>query len=363
MQQASHFVPCAPRLFRPVPACHTRRVPAGTRTHRRAPCGRRSRLRPFRVGAEDASRAREARARSPASRSTTPRPWASRRSSTSGTSPTRGALVPGRVFRTATPAGRIRRRDGARTPRRARPPRPAKRRRVRTRRDWSRMFEMCRSTRRRRRRVLHRMVPSRRRGRRRATTRALSRASVGLRPILRRDFPAHEYVGEGEGGCVHRAGEARGPDQPASTIRGESQRRRSVPPQRGDARLERTGDSRGAPGDVDRHGGCAVGVLLQGWEGSTGYVAALALHCCGVSEDDIVADYHRSDAAGSSALGGGKIERGLSIDYSRFRGAPKEVMEHALEHARRKHGSVDGYLDSIGFDSDARYRLARALCS
>lgn len=95
----------------------------------------------------------------------------------------------------------------------------------------------------------------------------------------------------------------------------------------------------------------------------TGIVAALALHCCGVSEDDIVADYHRSDAAGSSALGGGKIERGLSIDYSRFRGAPKEVMEHALEHARRKHGSVDGYLDSIGFDSDARYRLARALCS
>lgn len=97
----------------------------------------------------------------------------------------------------------------------------------------------------------------------------------------------------------------------------------------------------------------------------TGLIAALALHCCGASEAQIVDDYARSDGTGtraSAALGGGRVEAGLAIDYSRFRGAPKEVMEHALAHAKRKHGSLDGYLDHVGFGADDRERLRRALC-
>ena len=95
----------------------------------------------------------------------------------------------------------------------------------------------------------------------------------------------------------------------------------------------------------------------------TGLIAALALHCCGASEAQIVDDYARSDGTQTrTALGGGRVEAGLAIDYSRFRGAPAEVMEHALAHAKRKHGSLDGYLDHVGFGADDRERLRRALC-
>jgi protein tyrosine/serine phosphatase len=96
----------------------------------------------------------------------------------------------------------------------------------------------------------------------------------------------------------------------------------------------------------------------------TGLIAALALHCCGASEAQIVDDYVRSDgnALRKAALGGGRVEAGLAIDYSRFRGAPAEVMEHALAHAKRKHGSLDGYLNHVGFGADDRERLRRALC-
>lgn len=83
----------------------------------------------------------------------------------------------------------------------------------------------------------------------------------------------------------------------------------------------------------------------------TGLVAALSLHCCGASDEMIIADYHRSHAQaargagrgspGTSSsvtggagvgLGGGNIEafsssaRGLGIDYSRFHGAPEVGM-------------------------------------
>lgn len=95
----------------------------------------------------------------------------------------------------------------------------------------------------------------------------------------------------------------------------------------------------------------------------TGLVAALALHCCGASDDAIVADYARSQGSGKAALGGGKVEGdGTAIDYSRFHGAPEAVMRDTLSYIRRGYGSVEGYLDRVGFDADARRTLARALC-
>jgi hypothetical protein len=87
------------------------------------------------------------------------------------------------------------------------------------------------------------------------------------------------------------------------------------------------------------------------------------LHCCGASDDAIVADYTRSQGSGKAALGGGKIEGDrTAIDYRRFHGAPEEVMRSTLGYVRDGYGSVDGYLDRIGFDADARRGLARALC-
>ena len=120
---------------------------------------------------------------------------------------------------------------------------------------------------------------------------------------------------------------------------------------------------RGAAEAAGDRGGGALAFYCKAGKDRTGVVAALALKCCGASDAEVVADYRRSDAAGTAAaLGGGRIERGLSIDYSRFRGAPREVMEGVLERIRREHGSVEKYLDRIGFDAVARARLARALC-
>ena len=356
-------VPCQPVI----PA----RVPAGTRTHRRAPCGRRSRLRAFpcRRGGRPLACARgDARAFAPTPREAPPpRPWASRRSSTSGTSPTRGARSsPGACSAPPPPAERPNS-----TPRRCSDTSacaPFSTCEATTSSnptwDWSRMFEMCAFKRgddadasftewsravgadAAERRLVRYHAPLLDYDRyyaeifRRMSTWEKAKA-VAFTAQAKLVDPTNQrrlFVGKVNDGGLYLLNEVM-LDSSGPEIRAALQVMSNV--------------TEDAP----------LAFYCKAGKDRTGIVAALALHCCGVSEDDIVADYHRSDAAGSSALGGGKIERGLSIDYSRFRGAPKEVMEHALEHARRKHGSVDGYLDSIGFDSDARYRLARALCS
>ena len=46
---------------------------------------------------------------------------------------------------------------------------------------------------------------------------------------------------------------------------------------------------------------------------------------CGVCDADIIADYHRSQGVGRAALGEGRIERDLAIDYTRFHGGAVQV--------------------------------------
>jgi hypothetical protein len=97
----------------------------------------------------------------------------------------------------------------------------------------------------------------------------------------------------------------------------------------------------------------------------TGLLVMLCQSMLGVSDEEIIADYHRSDAMkeGSAAL-----KKALSkqqagkIDKRIFGGAPKEVMQTTLAWIRSKYGSVSpGYLDDIGFDSSWRDRLSVAL--
>ena len=42
-------------------------------------------------------------------------------------------------------------------------------------------------------------------------------------------------------------------------------------------------------------------------------------------------------------------------------GAPRSAMYTLFSHVERRHGSVDGYLDSIGVDAELRARCASAL--
>ncbi|CAM9557151.1 unnamed protein product [Sphacelaria rigidula] len=96
----------------------------------------------------------------------------------------------------------------------------------------------------------------------------------------------------------------------------------------------------------------------------TGLVMALTLAALGVPDEAIVDDYAQSDAAyreldDDDAMVGALAQEDLDPDI--FLSAPRHVMEDILRFIRHKYGSVEGYLDSIGFDSTWRQRLRDAL--
>ncbi|MEH6794554.1 MAG: tyrosine-protein phosphatase [Rhodococcus sp. (in: high G+C Gram-positive bacteria)] len=115
---------------------------------------------------------------------------------------------------------------------------------------------------------------------------------------------------------------------------------------------------------VERRGGvlvhCAAGKDRAGW------TVATVLRAAGVSEDDIVADYLRSNDG---------IEPLLSHVRRTWVGATDEkvepteailgVRESYLEHGwasmESNHGSFDGYLTHLGIDTTLRRRLTAAL--
>ena len=92
----------------------------------------------------------------------------------------------------------------------------------------------------------------------------------------------------------------------------------------------------------------------------TGLVALFVLHVCGASETEIVDDYHLSDAMRKTALGA--VSNELKIDYTKFAGAPCEVVQYTLAYVKHTYGSLDEYLDQIGFDDTKRRALRKTLC-
>jgi len=50
-----------------------------------------------------------------------------------------------------------------------------------------------------------------------------------------------------------------------------------------------------------------------------------------------------------------------SLDAKTFLGAPPQVMRDTLANIRESYGSVEEYLDSIGFDAQCRDRLKYVL--
>jgi hypothetical protein len=97
----------------------------------------------------------------------------------------------------------------------------------------------------------------------------------------------------------------------------------------------------------------------------TGLLVMLCQSILGVSDDEIISDYHRSEAAMSTSAALQHVvssQRGGKLDKVKFGGAPSEVMETTLSWLRSKYGSVSpGYLDAIGFDDSWRRRFAAAL--
>eukprot|EP01120_Amphizonella_sp_Union-15-10_P006961 TRINITY_DN2300_c0_g1_i1.p1 TRINITY_DN2300_c0_g1~~TRINITY_DN2300_c0_g1_i1.p1 ORF type:complete len:499 (-),score=101.13 TRINITY_DN2300_c0_g1_i1:85-1539(-) len=93
----------------------------------------------------------------------------------------------------------------------------------------------------------------------------------------------------------------------------------------------------------------------------TGVISALMLSILLVDKDSIIDDYHLSENEGvkkgaqRDAMESNLQKSGLSED---FMNAPKEAMAQTLWYLTKKYGSVNGYLDHIGF-SDAKKQMVR----
>jgi protein tyrosine/serine phosphatase len=95
---------------------------------------------------------------------------------------------------------------------------------------------------------------------------------------------------------------------------------------------------------------------------STGMLSMLLQSLVGVSDEDIVEDYYKSNIMRkTSAAAEGMRQRG-KLDRAFFSGTNPEAMVTTLAFLRSKYGSVSpGYLDSIGFDQSWRQRLVQVL--
>ena len=114
-------------------------------------------------------------------------------------------------------------------------------------------------------------------------------------------------------------------------------------------------------------GACAVH-CVQGKD-RTGLLIMLCQSMMGVSDDEIIADYHLLDTLrkrdeGSAAADqfGGKVKRKGKLDRLVFSGAPMEAMIETLAWIRDQYGSINpGYLESIGFDQSWRDRFVEVV--
>ncbi|KAK3248023.1 hypothetical protein CYMTET_42495 [Cymbomonas tetramitiformis] len=82
------------------------------------------------------------------------------------------------------------------------------------------------------------------------------------------------------------------------------------------------------------------------------------------SDEQIINDYTRTNKEMPKAVAIGEIQKRRRMDgikMENFAGSPPEAMEHTLRHLRAEYGSVESYLDSIGFDNEWRNMLRSRL--
>ncbi|KAG1286252.1 hypothetical protein G6F65_002314 [Rhizopus arrhizus] len=94
----------------------------------------------------------------------------------------------------------------------------------------------------------------------------------------------------------------------------------------------------------------------------TGMISALVLSIAGVPEEIIVNDYAKTQK-GLAPVYQQMLEEvrriGLSDDFVQ---APPQYMRELLGFLKEKHGSVDNYLDAIGFGKELRERVRKNIC-
>ena len=96
----------------------------------------------------------------------------------------------------------------------------------------------------------------------------------------------------------------------------------------------------------------------------TGLVAALVLHVMGESFDTIRADYVASEEGLADSRADDIKELESAFDFScgdDYHHAQFDNIDTALKFLCDKYGSVDEYLDTIGFDETWRQKLRTSL--
>ncbi|WP_415973982.1 tyrosine-protein phosphatase [Rhodococcus sp. 077-4] len=105
---------------------------------------------------------------------------------------------------------------------------------------------------------------------------------------------------------------------------------------------------------------CAAGKDRAGW------TVATVLRAAGVGEDDIVADYLRSNDAAEPLIAHMRrtwagVENPPGIPTGAVLGVRESYLEHGLAVMKTAHGSFEGYLNYLGIDRDLRHRVTAAL--
>ena len=113
--------------------------------------------------------------------------------------------------------------------------------------------------------------------------------------------------------------------------------------------------------DTSRH---PIAFYCTAGKDRTGVISAVILMYLGVPDAAIVSDYAISanvyrDLDDDSAMVGALKQRDLNPEV--FLGAPPAVMAQTLVEIREHYGSVEGYLDFIGFGPEDRAALKKAL--
>jgi protein tyrosine/serine phosphatase len=90
----------------------------------------------------------------------------------------------------------------------------------------------------------------------------------------------------------------------------------------------------------------------------TGIIAALVQHVLGVDDNSIVAEYAVSERLLPPSFTHDVLQRGFAEEWAR---SPAPVIVEAIEFIKQRFGTVDGYLDHIGFSAYWRDELRRSL--
>lgn len=131
--------------------------------------------------------------------------------------------------------------------------------------------------------------------------------------------------------------------------------------------LETRGDALGAAvAQIAAEDSTPVLVFCSAGKDRTGLVSALTLSAVGVSDDEIIADYHRTEANMHGAFRARITQRAIAAGLSEQQmvvglGAPVELMRMVLDWLREQHGGAAGFLRDHGLSRADLDALAQRL--